>query len=122
LHHNHYNRFLREFAKENRKNMTKSEAWLWKSVLCRKQMKGYKFKRQRPIFDYIADFVCLELKLIIEVDGPIHYNKSAKENDKERDQVLAKLGFTTLRFTSNEVMQKTEFVIKEIEQWISNNT
>jgi very-short-patch-repair endonuclease len=59
-------------ARELRSNMTKAEIILW-SRLRSKKVEGYKFRRQEPIFDYIVDFYCHELKLIIEVDGEIHF-------------------------------------------------
>ena len=65
----HYNKNLQSFANINRKNMTKAEACLWKFVLGGRQMMGYQFRRQRPVLNYIADFMCKELNLIIEVDG-----------------------------------------------------
>ena len=65
----HYNSSLRERANHLRKNMTKAEAYLWKYVLRRRNMMGYQFHRQRPVLQYIADFICKELLLIIEVDG-----------------------------------------------------
>lgn len=68
-----YNKNLQPFANRLRKEMTKAEACLWKYVLRAKQLKGYQFRRQRPILKYIADFVCLELMLIIEIDGISHH-------------------------------------------------
>jgi very-short-patch-repair endonuclease len=65
--HNLYNKNLQPFANENRKQMAKSEACLWKFILKSKQM-GYTFNRQRPVLNYIADFMCKPLRLIIEVD------------------------------------------------------
>ncbi len=64
---------------------------------------GYPFLRQRPLLNYIADFMCKELKLIIEVDGYTHKFKTVE--DMERDSVLAGNGFTTLRFTDEEEMK-----------------
>ena len=96
----HYNRSLNQLAKLNRANMTKSAACMWKYVLGQKQMLGYQFRRERSILNYIADFVCLELLLIIEVDGITHDTDAAQEKDKLRDQELGSIGFTTLRFSS----------------------
>jgi len=64
-----YNKKLQPFANKLRKEMTKTEACLWKYALRASQMKGYQFRRQRPVLRYIADFLCKELKLVIEVDG-----------------------------------------------------
>ena len=62
-----YNKSLRPIAKKLRQEMTKSEVCLWKYALSAKQMKGYTFNRQRPIGNYIADFFCKELKIVIEL-------------------------------------------------------
>jgi very-short-patch-repair endonuclease len=62
MHSNHeYNKNLQPFANKLRKNITKAEACLWKYVLKAKQLKGYQFRRQRPVLNYIADFMCKEL-------------------------------------------------------------
>src|SRR4030095_16293836 len=66
-----YNKTLQPYANKLRKEMTKAEACLWKYVL-RAGMMSYKFRRQRPVLNYIADFMCIKLKLIIEVDGITH--------------------------------------------------
>ena len=116
-----YNKKLRPFAKANRNRMTKSEACMWKFVLSRRQMNGYQFRRQRPISSYIVDFVCLPLKLIIEMDGITHENILAIERDKTRDNSLRKLGFTTLRFSSWEVLNRIDEVSIIIVEWINPN-
>lgn len=89
----HYNANLREFANQNRKSMTKSEACIWKLALSKRQMKGYQFRRQRPVLNYIADFMCKELMLIIEVDGLTHQWAEVAEKDIQRQQELEKIGF-----------------------------
>ena len=67
-----YNKNLKGFARELRNNGTKAEACLWKYVLRAGKMQGFQFRRQRPVMNYIADFMCKELMLVIEVDGIIH--------------------------------------------------
>lgn len=101
--------------------MTKSEACMWKYLLSKRQMGGYQFRRQRPIGSYIVDFVCLPLMLIIEVDGFSHENEDAFEKDSKRDKKLFELGFTTLRFSSWEVLNKIEDVSIIIGEWMANN-
>ena len=64
-----YNPHLQTFANKLRKEMTKAEACLWKYALRSSMMKGYPFRRQRPVLKYIADFMCNDLMIIIEVDG-----------------------------------------------------
>ena len=68
----HYNKELQPLASKLRKDMTKAKACLWKYVLRAGTMMGYKFRRQRPVLNYIADFMCMELMLVIEVDGYSH--------------------------------------------------
>ena len=114
----HYNNKLKNFAKANRQKMTKSEACLWKYLLSKGQMQGYTFKRQRPILDYIADFMCEKLRLIIEVDGITHLNKRIELKDKERDQKILLSGFTTLRFSSEDVLKRLGVVKGIIMDWI----
>ena len=98
--------------------MTKSEACLWKYVLRAGKMKGYGFRRQRPIMNYIADFMCKELMLVIEVDGFSHWNNEAKNEDAQREKVLLRAGFTVLRFTDEEVLNNLAQVQEKIERWI----
>lgn len=119
--YNYYNGHLRNYAKEHRKGMTKSEACLWKFVLSRQQMMGYKFRRQRPILRYIADFACLRLKLIIEVDGGYHSAPHVQERDRLRDETLASLGYTTLRFSNRDVLERIDVVYGIIAEWIVEN-
>lgn len=98
--------------------MTKSEACLWKYVLRAGMMKRYTFRRQRPIGNYIVDFLCQELGLIIEVDGLTHNSEHAEQADALRQCHLEELGFTILRFTSNEVLKHIDEVKNAIELWI----
>ena len=101
--------------------MTKSAACLWKYVLSQKQMMGYQFRRERPILNDIADFVCLELYLIIEVDGWTHLDEEQMINDTKRDNELADVGFTVIRFESEEVLHRIDEVALQIENWIEEN-
>jgi len=113
-----YNKKLKGLAKANRKTMTKAEACLWKYVLKASQMKGYPFRRQRPVLNYIADFMCKELKLIIEVDGITHDYYSIQTNDRVRQKDLESAGFTVLRFEDDKVLTSIDMVRLTIEDWI----
>ncbi|KAA3620743.1 MAG: DUF559 domain-containing protein [Bacteroidetes bacterium] len=117
----HYNKKLRPLANANRKRMTKSAACLWKYVLRNRMMKGYQFRRERPVLNYIADFVCLELLLIVEVDGITHDDEQQVIKDAQRDADLKEVGFTTLRFSSWEVLNKIDDVSIMIGEWIDEN-
>lgn len=111
-----YNKRLQPFANKLRKEMTKREACLWKYVLRAGRMKGYQFRRQRPVLDFIADFMCKELRLVIEVDGITHDNKLEKDN--HRDDKLRQAGFYVYRFTDEEVLTNIEGVMMAIERII----
>lgn len=117
--YNYYNKKLKPFAGQNRKQMTKAEACLWKYVL-KAKMTGYTFDRQRPVLQYIADFMCKDLKLIIEVDGITHTFEHVIENDKIRQTKLEEHGFTVIRFTDNDVLTNIENVRKSILATLEN--
>ncbi len=116
---NYYNKKLKERANSLRKDMTKSEVCLWKYVLSGGQMKGYVFRRQRPVLNYIADFYCQPMKLIIEVDGITHDDDRAVKYDKKREENLIKAGFKVLRFSAVDVLRRISIVREVIEDWIS---
>ncbi|HYA36716.1 MAG TPA: endonuclease domain-containing protein [Candidatus Methylomirabilis sp.] len=98
-------------ARTLRRNLTDAEQRLW-SCLKRKQINGYKFRRQFPLGRYIVDFVCLEARLIIEVDGGQHSEQTA--HDEMRDKWLASQRFRVLRFWNNDVLRRTDAVVEEI--------
>jgi len=115
---NNYNKRLRTFANKNRKNMTKAEACLWKYALSKRQTLGSGFRRQRPIYNYIVDFVCLELKLVIEVDGYSHLIQENEINDVTRQEELEGLGYTVLRFSDEMVLKQMNQVRAMIEKQV----
>jgi len=84
---------------------------VWKHLRNR-QLYNYKFRRQFPIEPYIADFACLELKLIIELDGGQHANRI--NYDEQRSLFLEKRGFKVIRFWNNDVIENTEGVLEAI--------
>ena len=117
----HYNRDLKSYANSNRKSMTKAAASLWKYLLKNRQMEGYQFRRERPILNYIADFVCLDLLLIIEVDGITHEDSIQVAKDELRDKMLSEVGFYTLRFPDWMILNRLEDVSSIIIEWIQAN-
>jgi very-short-patch-repair endonuclease len=117
-----YNKNLQPYANRLRKKMTKAEACLWKYVLRASKMKDYPFRRQRPVLNYIADFMCKELMLIVEVDGSIHELEEVIRNDIVRQQALEEAGFTVLRFTNEEVLTNIKWVHSYLEDWIEKKT
>lgn len=116
-----YNKDLKQFARALRKNSTKAEIRLWTEVLRARKMLGFQFNRQRPVHHYIADFMCNELKLIIEVDGYTHEFEKRYKKDLHRQSTLEKLGYTVLRFTDEEVMEDLDNVERVIEGWVKEN-
>ena len=100
--------------------MTKAEACLWKYILKGKQLKDFQFRRQRPVLKYIADFMCIELMLIIEVDGITHHWEETIIKDKKRQVDLEAAGYTVLRFTDEEVLNNINIVHDFLESWIEN--
>ena len=104
---------LTPLAKGLRKRSTDAERKLW-HYLKAKQLEGLKFRRQQPIGSYIVDFVCLEKKVIVELDGGQHMAQEQK--DRERDQTLEKSGFHVLRFWNTDVIQNVEAVYEVIRE------
>ncbi len=101
---------LRQRARKLRKNRTDAERYLW--YYLRAGRLGFKFKRQVPIGVYIADFVCLEKRLVIELDGGQHMDN--KIYDIKRTDWLVTNGFKVLRFWNHEVFQETSSVLEAI--------
>lgn len=113
-----YNKRLTPLAGDLRKNMTKAEACLWKYALKSKMRRGHGFRRQRPVLNYIADFMCKELKLIIEVDGITHTWEETIQHDRIREEKLKHAGFHILRFDDDEVLEHINTVIEVIDRKI----
>lgn len=108
-----YKPYLKKYAKENRSNLTWSEAKLW-SHLQKRKLLGYKFNRQKPLLNYIVDFYCHKLKLVIELDGPSHEEREAE--DKIRQVRLESYGLTFIRFFENDVLASDHWVVREIKK------
>jgi very-short-patch-repair endonuclease len=114
----HYNPKLKTFARELRKQGVLSEVLLWDYLKGRK-IKGYQFMRQKPIGEYIVDFYCSKLKLVIEIDGESHDGKFSY--DMYRQSFLESMGLTVLRFNNSDVTRDTISVLMAIEGWIERN-
>ena len=108
-------------AKLLRKSMTPAEKQLW-SLLQNRKLLGFKFRRQHPISNYIADFYCHELKLIIELDGGIHNEIGQAEYDEGRTYVLQEFGIRVLRINNDELWKNEDYVLDRIESEIRNLT
>ena len=96
-----------------RHELTKAEDVLWECIRNRKI--DYKIRRQHIVNGFIADFICIEKKVIIEVDGGIHETTEQKEHDKFRTEVLNNNGLLVIRFTNEEVLENPYEVAKKIK-------
>ncbi|MEO8232912.1 MAG: vitamin B12 dependent-methionine synthase activation domain-containing protein, partial [Ignavibacteriota bacterium] len=110
---------LKEFAKKNLDYPTKAELVLWE-LLKGKQLEDFKFRRQHIIGQYIADFVCLDRMLVIEIDGLIHQIPENKESDEIRTKWLESKGFKVIRFKNDEVTIDTKKVLDQILENVKN--
>ena len=104
-------------AREMRNNATDAEKHLWRQLSARK-IAGVRFNRQVPIGPYICDFVSRSLKLVIEVDGGQH--DWSAEDDQRRTDFLQAQGYKVIRFWNNDVIDRIEGVVQEIESVISD--
>jgi very-short-patch-repair endonuclease len=111
---------LFHFARLNRRTQTKAEKILWKALRGR-NLDGFKFRRQHPIADFIADFFCFERNLIIEVDGDYHNARKQKEYDEGRTYELRELNITVIRFTNKEVLKNLDFVIDKLLRHLNSS-
>jgi very-short-patch-repair endonuclease len=102
---------MNDFARVLRKNATDAERFLW-SYLRRRQLDGFRFRRQRPIGDYVCDFVCLEASLIVELDGSQHAERTPY--DQIRDAFLRSEGFRVLRFWNVDLFDNVDSVVETI--------
>ena len=105
-----------QYAEVLRKKMTEAEKIVWER-LCKNQP-GVRIRRQHPIYKYIADYYCHELKLVIEIDGGIHLSKENRQYDISRDITLNEFGIQIIRFTNDQVINDIDQIIEEIKRKI----
>lgn len=96
-----------------RRNLTEAETKLWRDLRGRR-VQGYKFRRQHPIQDYIADFACISAKLVVEIDGATHGTDEEQAYDATRTQVLEQFGWRVIRFTNDDVYTDVDGVVEAI--------
>ena len=108
-------KILKPFSRSLRRKQTEAERKLWNHLRSR-CFKDLKFRRQQPVGPYIADFCCLEGKLVVEVDGGQHLEHG--DEDEQRTKFLKKEGFRVIRFWDNEVLARIEDVLEYIYQTI----
>ena len=111
-----YNPRLKQFGRNLRNEGQISEAMLWKCL--KNKQTGYVFLRQRPILNYIADFYCCKLRMVIEIDGASHFSVEAQERDRERDRQMQAIGLTVIRVRDGEVRRNLEVVTRYIMKQI----
>jgi very-short-patch-repair endonuclease len=102
-------------ARELRRNMTEPEVILW-SRLKQLRAEGFHVRRQAPFRGYFLDFVCFERSLVVEVDGGHHGEDPQAEHDAIRDKILAREGFTVLRFWNGDVRKNLDGVMYSIRE------
>ena len=110
-----YNNKFTRFARSNRRIQTEAEKLLWYS-LRGNRFKGYKFRRQFPVLNYILDFYCSKVKLGIELDGSQHKRNQLYDNN--RDRILQAAGIQVVRFLDTEIFKNTAGVLEVILQII----
>jgi very-short-patch-repair endonuclease len=120
MYHLPYNQNLKEFSRKLRNNSTLGEILLWKQLRAG-TMKGYTFNRQKPLGNYIVDFYCKALQLVIEVDGGYHFEEEQIIADKERQQLLEDMGLNFLRFHDEEIRKDMDMVMRTIQQYIDRH-
>ncbi len=111
-----YNKNLKQASRDLRNNMTDAEKLLW-SRLRNKQILGLQFYRQKPILNFIVDFYCPAVNLVIECDGSQHFTEDGLEADRVRDEALAQLGLKVLRFDNGQVMGQIDDVVEVIYRY-----
>lgn len=111
-----YNKNLVSRAKALRKNMTLAEKKIWYDYL---RHFRYRVYRQRPIDNFIVDFYCPKLKLVIETDGNHHYTDRARASDRARTEILQGYGLSVIRFSNQEVLDNFTGVVLSIEGLIA---
>ncbi len=111
-----YNKNLTALARENRKNPTVAEIKMWTEVLCMRQFLHYKFLRQKPIANFIVDFYCSELHLVIEIDGDTHGETITY--DLERTKLLNARGLMVIRYTNEDILKNIAGVYDDLSRRI----
>lgn len=115
-----YNPNLKQRSRNLRNDCQLSEKMLWNQL--KGKQTGYTFNRQKPILNYIADFYCKELDLVIEIDGVSHFNKEAQEYDMERDRQMQVLSLNVIRVLDSEVRKDPEHIAKSIMNQVLSST
>ena len=116
--HIEYNKDHKDFSRTLRNNSTLGEILLWNQLKAGRML-GHKFNRQKPLGNYIVDFYCKKLNLVIEVDGYSHQSKH--KEDLKREKELSKMGLSVIRFTEQQCRKDMINAVRAIEGWIEEN-
>ena len=108
---------LKEFAHKNKQFATEAESLLWEYI--RAKQLAVKFNRQHIIGDYIVDFVCIEKKLVVEVDGGYHSEYEQIKKDELRTEHLNGMGYNVIRFSNEEILGNILEVVNKIKDKIN---
>ncbi|MBM3920941.1 MAG: endonuclease domain-containing protein [Sphingomonadales bacterium] len=114
-----YKPYLKGIAQKLRNNSSKPEIIFWNQIKQNK-CKGYDFHRQKPLLNYIVDFYCPELNLIIEIDGKYHDSENQSEKDAERDEALKEWNLTVIRIAASEILNDVSEVMGILESQIDS--
>ncbi|HMV42795.1 MAG TPA: endonuclease domain-containing protein [Leptospiraceae bacterium] len=114
-----HNKNLKKKARKLRRNMTSAEKMIWYQLLAKDKLEGFRFLRQKPIDEYIADFYCHKLKLVIEIDGESHLAEEAKDYDEHRTRVLNAYGIEVVRYTNEQIRNHLDEVEKDLKEKVS---
>ncbi|HEX3045828.1 MAG TPA: endonuclease domain-containing protein [Bacillota bacterium] len=106
---------LKTYARAHRKEPTEAEKRFWGAVRGN-ELDGLKFYRERVMWKFIADFYCAELKLVVEIDGPIHDSPERQAYDRMREDVFRRNGLTVIRFKNEQVLLALDECLEEIRK------
>ncbi|MEP3071981.1 endonuclease domain-containing protein [Maricaulis sp.] len=108
-------------ARSMRRSMTKAELWLWQRLRAR-QLCGLKFRRQHPIGPYIADFACLQCRLVVELDGATHSTDEEIAHDRRWTAFIERDGWRVLRFWNTDLYDDIDETLNRIAEVASART
>jgi very-short-patch-repair endonuclease len=114
-----YNPARKQFSRQLRNNSTLGEVMLWRQIKSR-SLSGYPFNRQKPLNNFIVDFYCSPLRLVIEIDGEHHNDESVKNRDEKRQKILESMGLNFLRFSEKQVRCDLQKTVHTIQRYIAD--
>jgi very-short-patch-repair endonuclease len=106
-----------QFARDQRTTANEFAQTVWQWIRNR-QICGQKFRREFPVPPYTADFCCVDLRLVLEIDGADHSTAAGQQRDRVRDEILARQGFLVVRIPGYDVLREPERVIAQIEKCV----